>query len=336
MGSKSAPQINYNPPPIPAPPTIGEQYRDITGLGREEFPFGYTARESALADIETPEKAQEYYSGYQPLDFEQVLANQFFQNIMPDIERSTKHNLSLSGMAHSPALADLIGRRRGEVGLQAGQFLSTQANQRAGQNLVSRLGIDPNQYITPYFEASTQRERDIMSANLKQQEMQAQIEIANAIQKAQEQSNSGLFGALGGAGLGALAAPFTMGLSLLPAIGAGAGIGNLAGKGFGGDAIGIFDILGGLMGASGLGGITGFGMPGAGASAGIGGTGGIASQGMPQLVNQSAGNIGGSLNFAGNNIDDLLGSVGQGFAPLPSFGSGSFFNSGVAGLGGRR
>ena len=151
MGCFGGNSPSYSPPPAPRLRTAEELFGSATNWARTNNPLAYGAREGALADINRPE----FYSGFQPTSMEQALGSQYFQNIMPDIEKSIKHNLSLSGMASSPILSRQIARERGQVGYDVGKWLSDQGNQRAQYSLGSRLAIDPASVYGPYLNTDT-------------------------------------------------------------------------------------------------------------------------------------------------------------------------------------
>lgn len=140
-------QPTYNPPPPPKLPTADELFSAATTRAKSESPLAYGARESGLADLA---KGNDFYNQFQPTDFESALANQYFQNVFPDVQKNIMHQLSLSGMANSPIAARLIGREQGRLGVDIGSYLSDLGNQRANYSLSSRMGIDPNQIIGPF------------------------------------------------------------------------------------------------------------------------------------------------------------------------------------------
>lgn len=227
-------------------------------------PLALGARESALADIATPESTTAFFQGFQPTSLEAALADQTFQNIFPDVERSIKQNLSLSGIASSPILAQQIGRARGELGVDIGNILAQLGQERGVGSLNARLGIDPfGNVLLP------QTQQDLAQANLKQQafiQLEQQQAFANFQQAQQDaqskaQGISGL-GSLIGGGLGLLAAPFTGGLSLAGGAALGGSLGGAAAGLFGGaqspislgDALSVSQAFPGTGGGQGFGG----------------------------------------------------------------------------------
>lgn len=241
----------YEAPPAQKVPTIEELMQGAIKTGQETMPLAYGAREKALGYLSTPETTQSYYSGFQPTSFEEALSNQYFQNVWPDTEAKIRQALSLSGMAYSPQLAATTGREYGNLSTQIGQYLSDLGNQRAQYNLSNMLGIDPmSQILMPTAGLGAQ-----------QGNLQAQLNYQAALDQAraavQQSKGSGITSLLG-AGLGALLALPTGGMSVL----AGAGLGGMLG-GMGGEAMGYgaspMDFstaltLGGLQGFSGMGG----------------------------------------------------------------------------------
>ena len=173
-----------------------------------------------------------FYEQFQPTSLESALANQYFRNIMPDIESSIKQNLSLSGMAYSPVLADLISKRRGEVGYDVGSFLANLGNQRANTALNTALGLSSN-------EASIFNQQNIGDWERQKEQLlgewnrdvynQQKSAEADAMARAAKGDKGG-WGSMLGAGLGALFAAPAGGLSMLQ----GAGIGGNLASAFGG------------------------------------------------------------------------------------------------------
>lgn len=269
----------YTPPPAPVYPTAEEIFAQAVPFGKENYPLAYGARESGLADLakggayyegfQDPQiaallkqigiggqGAADYYQGFQPTSIEQALSNQYFQNVMPDIERSIKQNLSLSGMAYSPILAKQIAEQRGKVGVDIGQYLANLGQTRATtgintlgnlfntaenrgiNSLNARLGIDPYSTFSPYAEADISQQNAQAEANYAAALEKAQADYKNAMSKYQSGgAKTAGIGSLIGMGLGAIAAPFTGGLSMLPAlVGMGGALGGTAGSLFGGGA----------------------------------------------------------------------------------------------------
>lgn len=209
------------------------QAQDIYGEAKKwglgEMPLAYGARESALSDIG---KGAAYYSQFQPTSFEEALTNQYFQNVYPGMERAIKGGLSLSGMESSPILAEQLGKARGQIGFDIGEYLSNLANQRAQYSLESRMGIDPYSILNPYANLTT------LQSN-KQLEAQYDRDMQQAIQQYQQElageqerkAKIGSIGSLLGMAAGGLLAIPTGGLSLaaMPAIMGGAGLGGALG-----------------------------------------------------------------------------------------------------------
>lgn len=267
----------YTPPPAPVYPTVEEIYAQAVPFGKENYPLAYGAREQALADLakggayyegfQDPqiaallkqigmggEGAAGYYQGFQPTSFEEALSNQYFQNIIPDIERSIKQNLSLSGMAYSPILAEQIAEQRGKVGVDIGKYLSdlgqtrattgintlgnlyNTAENRAINALNARLGIDPYSTFSPYAETDITQQNKQIEANYAAALKKAQADYKNAMSKYQQgQAKIGGLSSLAGAGIGALLTIPTGGV-INPWTGAtiGGALGGTAGSLFGG------------------------------------------------------------------------------------------------------
>lgn len=231
-------QPEYTPPPAPKLATAEELYQNAMNYAKTNYPLAYGAREGALTDLA---KGQEYYKGFQPTSFEEALGNQYFQNVYPDMERTIKQGLSLSGMESSPILAEQLGEARGKVGFDIGSYLSNLANERAQYSLAQRLGIDPTQMTQPYVNVNQTQSNQQAEYQFQVDLQKAQADYQNALNKAKQKasmiSTIGTMGGAGlGAGLGALLALPTGGMSLL----AGAGYGALAGGVGGGMASSLF------------------------------------------------------------------------------------------------
>jgi hypothetical protein len=175
--------------------TADDLFNEAIAFARENTPLAYGARESALADYASGNK---YYESYQPTSFEQALGNQYFQNVMPDVERSIKQNLSLSGIESSPVLASLIGTQRGNLGVSIGEYLSNLGNTRATNSLNARMGIDPYSTYGNYLNTDTNQ------SNLNNKiTYQNALENYNATQANQEALSS-MISSLFGTGVNAL------------------------------------------------------------------------------------------------------------------------------------
>jgi len=218
-GGKS--NITINVPKPPKLPTAEELFSAGRTEAQTTAPIAFGARETALQDIATPQATQEYFGAFQPTSLEEALGSQYFENIMPDLERSIKHSLSLSGIESSPILSQQIARARGDVGATVGEFLANQANQRALTSLQGR-NIDPMGMIMPFV--GTGMQQSTAQANLQsqydQQVMQADLyrQIQEAQSRASGISSIGsllgggagfLMGGPGGAALGALTTTIT-------------------------------------------------------------------------------------------------------------------------------
>src|SRR3990167_8937326 len=209
--SKKTPQFS-----APKLPTAEEIYQQATTRAKTETPLAYGAREAGLSDLA---KGTPFFESFQPTSIEQALSNQYFQNVMPDLERSIKHSYSLSGLEGSPGLAESIAKARGQVGYDVGSYLSNLGNSRALTSLSSRIGIDPNQVLSPYVNTAVNQSQAQGQMDLQQAIADYNVQIQK--QKQKGGLISGL-GALGGAGIGALLALPTGGMS----VGMGAALGG--------------------------------------------------------------------------------------------------------------
>jgi len=234
-GNKSTPTIDLSGvrSAIEGIEPFGAAFGRAEEIGGRISPLALGAREGALADLS---RGTDFFEEFQPTSLEQALAQQSFQNIFPDVERSIKHNLSLSGIESSPILAQQVGRARGELGVDIGNILAQLGQRRAEQSLTSRLGIDPfGGILSPLAGA------DLAQSNFRQQNLvnlalqEAQADFQRRQQEAQQRS-SGIssLSSLIGSGLGLAAAPFTGGLSLAGGAALGGALGGAASPLFGG------------------------------------------------------------------------------------------------------
>ena len=219
----------------------GDARQTALDFGQAQTPLALKARETALSDLSSPGATQEFFGGFQPTGFEQALASQHFANVMPDVERSIKHNLSLSGIESSPILAQQLGQARGQLGVSIGEILANQGQQRGLASLQARLAMDPiSQIIQPISQ------QELNQSNL-QDQLSFQRNIAQstadfqAVQQ-QQQQDGALLAAIGSlvGGAGGFAVGGPAGASL------GASLGGSLGGGFGGGAaspIGFGDAL---------------------------------------------------------------------------------------------
>jgi hypothetical protein len=203
FGGKKQPV--YKPPPPPKLPTAEELFAGGEKFARSTQPLAFGAREGALSDIATPQATNQFFTGFQPSSFDEALGNQYFQNVYPDVERTIKHGLSLSGIESSPILAQQLGRARGQVGFDIGSYLSNIANQRAMFNLQSRLGIDPNQIVAPFVNTGLSQSQRQAGLDYDFAQQQAQAEYQQALQDYQQrQGLISSIGTIAGGGLGFL------------------------------------------------------------------------------------------------------------------------------------
>lgn len=287
-------------------PTIGPSFDIAQNIFQDVAPEAFGAREGALRDIATPESTTAFFQGFQPTSLEQILGAQTFQNIFPDVQRSIKQNLSLSGIASSPILAQQIGRARGELGVSIGEILRRQAESRATGSLNARLGIDPFQTLNPLAFANLEQSnfRTTSLANVERAiEVQNFNEQVANFQRQQgfQQNLARLFGPIPGLVTGnveAATAGSVQGLGdILGLFGGGAGGGQVADPT---GALGGTNTFSSLLQQSGSQPV--FGGGGGGGSVGIGGGGGVES-----VFNQNA------------NPFQLSGATGGGLSSLLGF-----------------
>ena len=310
----------YHPPAPVVLPTAEELFGRATAFGKRESPLAYGAREAALADLG---RGQAYYNEFQPSSMDQALANQYFQNVFPDAQKTILNQLSASGIASSPIAARLLGRERGQLGFDIGSFLSNQGNERARYSLDSRLGIDPFSTYQNYLSTDTNQSN--AQAQLQQQynEQAARSAYETDLNRYNNQlakaKTIGMFSPIGGAAMGG----FDVGLesiannlkTVLPfAMG---GIGGIGGSG------GLMGMMGGAGGSSGGGGGLGGILGGLGSIAGFGGIGNMMSG--ASAVNRLPG-YGANTPYGTYNMGNYSALPGKGMAQ-PVYG-------GIGGMGG--
>ena len=174
---------SFQVPKAPQYKQADELFQSAMDWAKANFPGALGAREGALSDLG---RGTEYYEGFSPTSMEEALGNQYFQNIMPDIERSLKHNLSLSGMAYSPILSKQIAEQRGKVGFDVGSYLSNLGQERATYSLAQRLGIDPASVYGPHLETDVRQSGLQAEGDYDQALMQAQVNYNDELRRAQE------------------------------------------------------------------------------------------------------------------------------------------------------
>lgn len=219
FGGGKAPE--YQAPAAPKLPTADELFASGTNYAKANMPLAYGAREGALQDLQDPTA---YYSSYQPTSFEQALGSQSFKNIWPDQQAYMMNLLGKSGMAYSPVAATTLGNAYGNLSTNIGQYLDTQANNRATGSLTARLGIDPMSTVTPFVNTGASQSQAQAGYDQTASINAANAQYANALQtyNANQAKNQFLGQAIGGAG------GFLLGGPAGASIGSGLG-GTLAG-----------------------------------------------------------------------------------------------------------
>lgn len=183
FGGKEQP--TYTPPAPPKLPTADELFASGTNYAKTNMPNAFGAREGALADLQNP---MAYYGSFQPTSFEQALGNQAFQNIWPDQQAYMANVLGKSGMASSPVAATTLGNAYGNLATNIGQYLNTQANDRATGSLNARLGIDPNNVIQPFVNVGMNQGNAQANADYGYQQALAKQQYQQAMNKFQQEA----------------------------------------------------------------------------------------------------------------------------------------------------
>lgn len=176
----------YTPPAPPKLPTAQELYGQAQTFGQSTMPNAMGAREGALNDLKNPTA---YYAGFQPTSFEQAMGNQQFQNIWPDQQAYMNNVLNKSGMAYSPVAAATMGKAYGNLSMGIGQYLNTQANDRATGSLNARLGIDPmSSIMQPFASMGAQQGNAQGQLDYGYQQALAQQQYQQQMDKFQQQA----------------------------------------------------------------------------------------------------------------------------------------------------
>lgn len=188
------------------------------------------AQSTALGNANNPN----YYASFQPTSFEQALGQQQFQNIWPDEQAHIMDALSKSGMAYSPAAATTIGNAYGNLATNIGEYLNTQANNRATNAIQAGLGINPMNFLSPYADLGAQQSNQQGTFDIQAQLHNADANYANSVANYNQglAKNGAIGTAVGGIGGFLLGGPqgaligSSLGSSLLGGSQAGGGIGN--------------------------------------------------------------------------------------------------------------
>jgi len=191
-------------------------------LARELFPFTLGAREGQAEAFSTPERAEEFFGGFGPTSVEEAASSELGRQL----ERQLRQRLSLSGLAHSPALAQLGSQK--DIGLA--QMLQQLGQQRAFGVAEANLGIDPQNVLRPITN-------DIFSQDQLQGQSNFNVDLLRAQEASRVQNFNNIQANKKAAGiktlLGTAAGALGGGFLLAPAL-ASAGVGSAAaGAGFG-------------------------------------------------------------------------------------------------------
>lgn len=182
-------------------PKVGTSFGEALEFGRSELPFATGARESALADIATPEATTQFFGGFGPTGFEESLLQSPFQNILTQVERRAKNIASLSGLPETAGAQFAQGIS--PTLLNLGQMLAQLQQRRGETSLQARLGIDPLQATRAEsflsqgnLQASADFQRQVEEANQKNAMLTSLLSLAGGV-------GGFAIGGPGGAGIGA-------------------------------------------------------------------------------------------------------------------------------------
>lgn len=177
-------QPTYTPPAPPTLATASDLYNQAQSFYQNNGYGGLlTAQQTALNNANNPN----YYSQFQPTSFEQALGNQSFQNVWPDEQAAIMNQLSKSGMANSPVAATTVGNAYGNLATNIGEYLDTQANNRASGAINAGLQISPSQLLTPFVQTGQTQSNDQASANYSYQQALAQQQYQQQMNSYQQQ-----------------------------------------------------------------------------------------------------------------------------------------------------
>lgn len=200
-------------------------------LAQQYFPQQMGAQAQGLNDLSM---GNAYYQQYQPTSFEQALGNQQFQNVWPNEQAAIMQQLSNSGMAYSPVAASTVGNAYGNLATNIGQYLNTQADTRATNNLNALLGINPNNYYGPISNAITGQSNQQAQLSQQANVQNAGADYSNSLANYQQgnATNGAIGTAVGGIGGFLLGGPAgamlgsSLGGSILGGSGGGGNVGN--------------------------------------------------------------------------------------------------------------
>lgn len=196
-------------------------------LANQYFPQQMGAQAQGLNDLSM---GNAYYDQYQPTSFEQALGNQQFQNIWPNEQAAIMQQLSNSGMVYSPVAASTVGNAYGNLATNIGEYLNTQGNTRATNNLNALLGFNPNTYYGPISNAITGQSNQQAGLTQQANVQNAGADYSNSLANYNQQmAQNGAVGSIGGGALG-----FAFGGPQGAAIGSNIG-GMFGGSGSGGN-----------------------------------------------------------------------------------------------------
>lgn len=221
MGKPSTPQY----PTVQAPTVMtgSDAYNQAQNFYSQNYPDLLTAQSTALNNANNPN----YYASFQPTSFEQALGNQQFQNIWPNEQAAMMQQQSLSGQAYTPGASQAIGNAYGNLSTGIGEYLNTQANNRATNAIGAGLGISPQNLLSPYAVLATGQSNAqaglTQNANTQNASASYDNQLANY--------NQGLAQSVGIGSLAGGAAGFAAGG--LPGASIGSGIGSAFGGGGG-------------------------------------------------------------------------------------------------------
>jgi hypothetical protein len=135
--------------------TGAEAYGGGADWAKSTMPTAYGSREMALGIQQDPAKAMQFYSGFQPTNFEQGISGTYFQDMLEQAQRAAGQRASLSG--NEQAYAPHLARALSPVMMDIGTYLGNQGQTRANYALQSMMNVDPMSMISPYANLSAEQ-----------------------------------------------------------------------------------------------------------------------------------------------------------------------------------
>jgi len=237
------------------PKSAQDLYQQALDFWQNNYPNILKAKEKAIEElanfgpdffskydiIKPTPITSDYFDQFTPTSFDEALTSRYFADVYPEAKKEALHILSKTGMADPYRAATTMGKLRGDIGVNIGEYLANKAYNQAVQGIqrerdlmnlgqaratlgldtiYKRLGIDPTMLINPY-----------VATDINQSNLSLDTDYQNALTQAAEKSAktglvSNLIGGLGG---------YVLGGDVTSAL-QGAALGGTISPLFGGDA----------------------------------------------------------------------------------------------------